>query len=138
MIGDQAPLMLQPVCVARPGLPPPFPPGRPRRHPVLGQASAVVPSVRGFKIAENQSPQPQDRVFFTFDYFTDLNGALNRRFEAPFGNLLAYRYIFGFEKTFDGGRGSFVHVFPSISSRRPPRFRGTSPSRGARARRSTT
>lgn len=71
-----------------------------------------MPSVRGFKIAENQSPQPQNRVFFTFDYFTDLNGALNRRFEAPIGNLLAYRYIFGFEKTFDDGRGSFGARLP--------------------------
>jgi hypothetical protein len=71
-----------------------------------------VPSVRGFKIAENQSPQPQDRVFFTFNYFNDLNGALNRRFEAPVDNLLAYRYVFGLEKTFDDGWGSFGARLP--------------------------
>ena len=112
MIGDQAPLTLRQFASPAPGLPPPFPPGTPPPPPSPRQASAVVPSVRGFKIAENQSPQPQDRVFFTFDYFTDLNGALNRRFEAPVGNLLAYRYIFGFEKTFDGGRGSFGARLP--------------------------
>ncbi len=112
MIGDQAPLTLRQFASPAPGLPPPFPPGTPPPTPSPRQASAVVPSVRGFKIAENQSPQPQDRVFFTFDYFTDLNGALNRRFEAPVGNLLAYRYIFGFEKTFDGGRGSFGARLP--------------------------
>ena len=83
MIGDQAPLTLRQFASPAPGLPPPFPPGPPPPPPSPRQASAVVPSVRGFKIAENQSPQPQDRVFFTFNYFTDLNGALNRRFEAP-------------------------------------------------------
>ena len=112
MIGDQAPLTLHQFASPAQGLPSPFPPGTPPPPPSPRQASAVVPSVRGFKIAENQSPQPQDRVFFTFDYFTDLNGALDRRFEAPFKNLLAYRYIFGFEKTFDGGRGSFGARLP--------------------------
>ena len=70
-------------------------------------ASALAPSVRGFKIAENQSPQPQDRVFFSFNYFNNLNAAINRGSTAPINNLRAYREIFGFEKTFDDGRGSF-------------------------------
>ena len=112
MIGDQAPLTLRRAASTAPGLPPPFPPGTPPPPPGARLASAVVPSVRGFKIAENQSPQPQDRVFFTFDYFSDLNGALNRRFESPVNNLTAYRYIFGFEKTFDEGFGSFGFRLP--------------------------
>lgn len=109
MIGDQAPLTIQQVLPPTqvPGLPPPTPPGTPPPPPDPRLASAFVPSVRGFKIAENQSPQPQDRVFFTFNYFTDLNGALNRRFESPVANFRAYRYIFGLEKTFDDARGSF-------------------------------
>ncbi len=68
--------------------------------------------MRGQKIAENQSPQPQDRVFFTTDYFNNLNGAINRRFDSPVQNLLAYRYVFGFEKTFDDGWGSFGARLP--------------------------
>ena len=87
MIGDQAPLTLRQAASPAPGLPPPFPPGTPPPPPSARLASAIVPSVRGFKIAENQSPQPQDRVFFTFDYFSDLNGALNRRFESPVDNM---------------------------------------------------
>ncbi len=112
MIGDQAPLTVRQSLSPAPGLPPPFPPGTPPSPPGPRLASAVVPSVRGFKIGENQSPQPQDRVFFTFDYFSDLNGALNRRFESPVNNLTAYRYIFGFEKTFDQGFGSFGFRLP--------------------------
>jgi hypothetical protein len=106
MIGDQAPLTIHRVSPAAPGLPPPFPPGPPPPTPSPRLASAVVPSVRGFKIAENQSPQPQDRVFFTMDYFNNLNGALNTRFDSPVNNMTAWRYIFGLEKTFDDGYGS--------------------------------
>jgi hypothetical protein len=108
MIGDQAPLTLRQAASPAPGLPQPFPPGPPPPPPSPRLASAIVPSVRGFKIAENQSPQPQDRVFFTFDYFSDLN----RRFESPVNNLTAYRYVFGFEKTFDEGFGSFGFRLP--------------------------
>ncbi|MGC8639316.1 MAG: hypothetical protein ACP5XB_05485 [Isosphaeraceae bacterium] len=107
MIGDQAPMTIHRVLPAAPGLPPPFPPGTPPPTPSPRLASAVVPSVRGLKIGENQSPQPQDRVFFTFNYFSDLNGALNTRFNSPVNNMIGYRYIFGFEKTYDDGFGSF-------------------------------
>jgi hypothetical protein len=112
MIGDQAPLTIRQPSAGAPGVPPPFPPGPPPTPPGARLASAVVPSVRGFKIAENQSPQPQDRVFFTFDYFSDLNGALNRRFESPVNGLTGYRYVFGFEKTYDEGFGSIGFRLP--------------------------
>ena len=68
--------------------------------------------MRGFKIGENQSPKPQDRFFYSFNFFADLNAALNRRFEAPVSNLRAYREIFGIEKTFDAGRGSIGFRLP--------------------------
>ena len=109
MLGDQSPFSIKQVVprAAVPGLPKPFPPPFPPPPPSPRLATSLVPSVRGFKIAENQSPQPQDRVFFTFNYFTDLNGPVNRRFESPVNNIRAYRYIGGFEKTYDEGRGSF-------------------------------
>ena len=113
MIGDQAPLTLRQAASPAPGLPTPFPPGTPPPPPSPRQASAIVPSVRGFKIAENQSPQPQDRVFFTFDYFSDLNGALNRRFEAPFDepdSLIATSWVLRRRST--SGGGSFGHRLP--------------------------
>jgi hypothetical protein len=46
------------------------------------------------------------------DYFNNVNGALNLRFDSPVANLLAYRYVFGFEKTFDDGRGSIGARLP--------------------------
>jgi hypothetical protein len=55
---------------------------------------------------------PQDRVYFTFDFFNNLNPVLNKRFESPVDQLRAYRYIFGLEKTFDEGRGSIGIQLP--------------------------
>jgi hypothetical protein len=54
----------------------------------------------GFKIAENESPRPLDRVFTTFNYFNGLNtyGA---------GRADLYRGVIGFEKTFLDRAASF-------------------------------
>lgn len=134
MIGDQSPFAIKQfvrpaaVTVVRPsqvpGLPQPFPPGFPPPPPSPRLATALVPSVRGFKIAENQSPQPQDRAFFTFNYFTDLNGPVNRRFEAPVNNIRAFRYIGGLEKTFDNGQGSFGFRLPMNTITASPAISG--------------
>ena len=97
MIGDLGPGL---------SIPRPYPPTPPPTPPSPRRASALVPSVRGLKVSENQSPRPQDRVFFTFDYFSNVNGALNLKLGAPVSDILVYRYIFGFEKTFDNGNAS--------------------------------
>ena len=110
MIGDQSPLLtLRPAATVPsvPTVPPPFPPNTPPQPPSPRAATALAPSVRGFKIAENQSPQPQDRVFYSFNYYYNLNAAVDKRFDTPINNLRAYREILGFEKTFDDGRASF-------------------------------
>jgi hypothetical protein len=115
MIGDMSPLTVVQRTLAaqqQPTLPQPFPPHKLPKPPSPRVASSLAPSTRGFKIGENQSPMPQDRVYFTFDYFNNLNAALNKRFEAPVDNLQAYRYIFGLEKTFDQGQGSIGIQLP--------------------------
>ncbi len=109
MIGDLGPgLRFLPTSSisASVTVPQPFPPPTPPRPPSPARASALVPSVRGLKIAENQSPQPQDRLFFSFNYFADVNGSLNQRLGAPVSDIRVYRYIFGLEKTCDGGNAS--------------------------------
>jgi hypothetical protein len=80
-------------------------PGVPR--PGRARAAVLVPWARGFKIADNQSPRPQDRVFFTFIYFNNLNADDNRRLGGTFSNVQIYRELFGFEKTFLDGNASF-------------------------------
>ena len=117
MIGDQAPFsMRQFFPQALPSTPNrPFPP-RPPVPPTPGQAgnrpSVILPWVRGFKIADNQSPRPQDRVFYTFNYFDNLNGATNHRLNSPFSDLKVYRSLFGLEKTLLDGNASVGFRLP--------------------------
>jgi hypothetical protein len=91
MIGDAAPFSTIPG--------PPRPPG-------ARGASPIFPSVRNFKISENQSPRPQDRVFFDFNYYNNLNNTINLRDLSPITQMKAYVYNFGIEKTFNNGMGS--------------------------------
>jgi hypothetical protein len=113
MIGDLGPLLtVRQTTTAPPSLPQPFPPPRFPAPPSPRLASALSPAVRGFKIGENQSPQPQDRIFYSFNFFDNLNARLNKAFEAPVDHIKAYREIFGFEKTFDGGMGSIGFRLP--------------------------
>lgn len=72
----------------------------------------VVPSIRDIKISENQSPRPQDRVYFTFNYFQGVNDQVNQRLQAPIGYTQVFRYIAGFEKTFNEGQGSIGMRLP--------------------------
>jgi hypothetical protein len=106
MIGDQN--ALQAIHQFRTSALPPQPPPLPSPR----KASSFVASVRGLKIAENQSPAPQDRVFYSFNYFAEVNQHLNQRFESSVDGLRVYREIFGFEKTFHDGDASFGMRMP--------------------------
>ena len=113
MLGDQAPGAFRQffpgpaASIAGPPQPgqPPLPPvpGGGPRHAAL---SALLPSARGIKIAENQSPQPQDRAFFTYNYYNNINSELNGRIGAPVASMQAYRAMLGLEKTFLDGSAS--------------------------------
>jgi hypothetical protein len=125
MLGDIAPpSMIRAFQIPALGPPPPptppLPPTAPR--PPTGPAvnalnarrfvRAVVPSVGGFKISDNQSPRPQDRVFFNFNYYNDLNYAVNRALGGGITGMQAYRENFGFEKTFWDRNASIGMRFP--------------------------
>jgi hypothetical protein len=97
MLGDAPPppaLGIPPLAPGQrpnPGFPP---------FPGQVQGAVLLPSVRGFKIADDNSPQPRDRVYFDFNYFDELNESLNRRLDADFHNFRVYRETLGAEKTF--------------------------------------
>src|SRR6185437_5021326 len=84
---------------------PPFPPGQPL-------AARPAPTIRSFKFADNQTPMPVNRVFFTFNYFDNVGQSVNQRAREPLGGLQAYRYVFGFEKTFWDQNASVGIVLP--------------------------
>jgi hypothetical protein len=98
MLGDQ--LGIPPMGFGPPGLRE-FPP-----VPGAIKGAVLVPSIRGFKIGDDESPEPQDRVYVDFNYFDDVNDAVNRRFGSDLHNIRVYRETFGLEKTFFEGAAS--------------------------------
>ena len=100
MIGDIAPFTGHPLAISPPGPPTPPPPGSTR------PASPIYSSIRNYKISENQSPRPQDRVFFEFNYYNNVNDSINNREGSPITQMKSYIYNFGLEKTFNNGMGS--------------------------------
>jgi hypothetical protein len=106
MIGDQSPVLF--IHSARPLVPPPTPPPL----PPPSKASSFVAAVRGLKISENQSPAPQDRIFYSFNYFAEVNQYLNQKFNASVDGFRVYRQTLGIEKTFCDGEGSLGVRFP--------------------------
>jgi hypothetical protein len=70
------------------------------------RASVLPPSARSFKIADDQSPQPQDRVYFDFNYFDQVNREVNHRLGNGFHDLRVGRESLGIEKTFFDQRAS--------------------------------
>jgi hypothetical protein len=111
MIGDQAPIF------GRPPLPPtPHQPnGSPLNPFAVARSKTVIPYLRATKFSDNQSPIPQDRVFANFNYFNNVNYAINQRFQAPVHGIEVYRYLLGFEKTFLGGNAS-IGISESINN----------------------
>ncbi|WP_165225091.1 hypothetical protein [Aquisphaera insulae] len=102
MIGDQSPFRFRSYqglgASATVPQPPPVPGPR--------AASLFYPSMRGFKIAENMSPRPQNRFFFDFNYYNNVNDTINTNDRVPINHIQAYRYLFGWEQTFNDGKGS--------------------------------
>src|SRR5271166_3180772 len=100
MIGDRGPLFLR-QNLRFPPIPTPIPPpGTNSASLIARSVAAIVPAVRGFKIADNQYPRPVDRVWVSFNYFNGVNSGLNSELGAPIKNMQVYSEIFGFEKTF--------------------------------------
>ncbi len=78
----------------RSGAPLPFAPG--------GAGLIGLVASGAFKITENESPRPQDRVFAFYNYFNDVNASLN---PGP-ARTDVHREVAGFEKTFLDGDAS--------------------------------
>jgi hypothetical protein len=109
MIGDQGAFRFHPYAVGDPSA---VAPPRPPQPPGPRASSVFYPSVRSFKISENMSPRPQDRIFFNFNYYDNLNATVNVSNRVPISNINAYRYIWGAEKTFNEGKGSVGFRLP--------------------------
>jgi hypothetical protein len=90
--------------------PPPEPP--PVRNPLSQKSAQLNPSVRSFKIANNQTPFPVDRITYSFNFFDYVNQSVNQRFQVPISHMRAYQHNWGFEKTFWDQNASFGMRIP--------------------------
>jgi hypothetical protein len=95
-----------------------------------------VPAFSGFKIAENEGPGPEDRVFFTYNFYSDVNGGGGRNVPrtdtvttsiggnpatittvvpaVPPLAIDVHREVAGFEKTFLDGNASLGLRVPVV------------------------
>jgi hypothetical protein len=83
-------------------------PGPSFQHSSSANAGVAPVVARGsFKVAENESPRPVDRVFFSYNFYDDLNlgGA---------GTATLHRETVGFEKTFLEGNASIEVRLPFV------------------------
>jgi hypothetical protein len=76
-------------------------------------ATARIPfAARGaFKIADDESPRPTDRIYFNYNYFNDV--ALGSR-NSGIPTVDLHRETLGFEKTFLEGNASFGMRLPFL------------------------
>jgi hypothetical protein len=69
----------------------------------IDSGRSPVPA-KGYKIGENESPRPSDRVFATFNYYDNVTPGAQSA--SGVGQVNIYREMFGFEKTFLNGNAS--------------------------------
>ncbi len=74
---------------------------------IRGPAAVYVPSVRTFRISENNSPMPQTSDTFTFNYAYNLFDVINTRTADGIQHTRIHREVFGFEWADEEHRGSF-------------------------------
>jgi hypothetical protein len=101
MFGDQAPV--NSLLMLRPGLAdrPPLLPGGASRPGVV-----LVPSARYFRIGDDDSPRPQARSYFSFNYFYNLDNEINHLAGGGIQHTRIHREIWGWEWADSSGEAS--------------------------------
>jgi hypothetical protein len=100
------------ILVPRGATPPAAAHGAAPFRALNGNVSAVVaplPLRTGFKISENESARPVDRVFFDYNYYSNVDRVISG---PGVGQANFQREMLGFEKTFAGGDASFGMRLP--------------------------
>jgi hypothetical protein len=85
------------------------------RVPVAGRYAGV-------QVTENESPRPDDRVYFGYNYYDQVGATLN----PGFGNVIQHRMTIGFEKTLLDGAASVGMRLPFVQLTGPAGVGGDS------------
>jgi len=78
---------------------------------VVAQGLPIGPQYNGFKVTDNESPRPNNRLYFTYNHFSEVNRSL---IPAEIPNISIDRQLLGFERTFLQGDASFGMRLPFI------------------------
>jgi hypothetical protein len=81
-------------------------PGKPPVGRFAARGAAPPSFVKGFKIADNQSVLPVDRIYYDFNFFDNVNQPVNQRLQNGIQRVQIYRQLLGGEKTFLDGQAS--------------------------------
>jgi hypothetical protein len=115
IFGDLIGVQGQRILVLPQGVTPP-----PHARVISGNKIAIVAPVpyRGtFKITENESPRPTDRVFFNYNFFDNVTRSFSG-LPPGSGSADLNRETIGFEKTFAGGNASIGMRLPFLQQTR--------------------
>jgi hypothetical protein len=80
--------------------------GQAVRHGIISVV-APVPARAAFKISENESPRPMDRIYLNYNFYSDATRLVPGSTTSDL-----HRETLGFEKTFADGNGSFGFRLP--------------------------
>jgi hypothetical protein len=69
-------------------------------------STVVAPRLRGFKVSDDESAVPQDRVYFSFNNYSDVFSSTNQALGGGLKSINFSRETFGVEKTFLDGDAS--------------------------------
>src|SRR5262249_40263510 len=95
-------------------------PGSPIAFPTNCGAAVAAFAARGaFKITENESPRPQDRVYVTYNGYSNINPGMNM----GQGQENVHREVLGFETTFLNGDASIGMRLPFAEITGDPQVR---------------
>jgi hypothetical protein len=81
-------------------------PGKPPVGRFATRGAAPPSFVKGFKIADNQSVLPVNRIYYDFNFFDNVNQPVNQRLQNGIQRVQIYRQLIGGEKTFFDGQAS--------------------------------
>jgi len=79
---------------------------------VSSTSRVVLPAMSDFKVADNQSARPLDRVYFSFNGYNNFYNNVNQSLGSGISNVRIYQETFGFEKTFLDGEASVQLSMP--------------------------
>jgi hypothetical protein len=100
MIGDLVPLIPRPVSVTTTVTVLPAPPAAPPPSNSAALRALAIVRASLYKVADDENPRPQDRIYFSYNGFFNVNDRVNAANGVDVGTMDVHAETLGVEKTF--------------------------------------